>query len=134
MYQRAEKSIPYCIRCGLRSRAYQPESFIPPSPKHLSNGLQLELTKPKSNSDHKNNTIYNYFHRANLKEARPVWNCYNNEREGFEDITCAASVLSEFVISPTIVANIELQAPKGLQLQTQTMTVFIIYLFIYLRQ
>lgn len=54
---------------------------------------------------------------ACLKESRPVWNHSNNEPESFKYGALFASVVSMFVVSPTIVANVELKTSKGLHLR-----------------
>jgi hypothetical protein len=53
---------------------------------------------------------------ACLKKSRPVWNHNNNEAESFEYGAFFTSVVSTSVVSPTIVANEELETSKGLHL------------------
>lgn len=51
-----------------------------------------------------------------LKETRPVWNSSDNEFESFEYAAWAAGVFSLSEVSPTVVANVELETSQGLHL------------------
>lgn len=56
---------------------------------------------------------------CNLKKTGPVWNHSNDEVECVVYTTCFASVFSAFIVSPTIVADVELQTSDGLYLAGQ---------------
>lgn len=43
-----------------------------------------------------------------LEEAPPVWHTSNYEGESVENIARLAAVLPQFVVSPTVVADVEL--------------------------
>ena len=51
-----------------------------------------------------------------LLKARPVWNNGNNETEGLKYSAGLASVYSNSVISPPIIANVKFQTSECLDL------------------
>lgn len=65
-----------------------------------------------------------------LKETRPVGNHSNDEIESVEYIIWFASVLSEFVVSPTVMAYVVFQTPECLYL-TYNHGVFLYSLYIH---